>query len=72
MEYIEDPESNDSPSMSHLMLQEQRIVRYYLRLIEHEMPHLAGMSIHLFLPSFLVFRLTRPTSIKETFCAADV
>ncbi|EKM83517.1 hypothetical protein AGABI1DRAFT_96504 [Agaricus bisporus var. burnettii JB137-S8] len=43
MEYLEDPGTNDSPSSSHLMLQEQRIVRHYLRLIEHEMPHLAAL-----------------------------
>lgn len=46
MEYLEDPGTNDSPSSSHLMLQEQRIVRHYLRLIEHEMPHLAGTFIY--------------------------
>jgi hypothetical protein len=54
MEYIEEPESNDSPTMSHLILQERRMVRYYLRLIEHEMPHLAGTCIFLFLQCVLI------------------
>ncbi|KAJ7103606.1 mitochondrial ribosomal subunit protein-domain-containing protein [Mycena belliarum] len=35
-------EDDDSTSAGHLMLQEQRQVLYYLRLIEHEMPKLVA------------------------------
>jgi small subunit ribosomal protein S35 len=39
----EDPDSpKDSPTSAHLLLQEKRIVRHYLRLIEVEMPNLVG------------------------------
>ncbi|KAJ3574073.1 hypothetical protein NP233_g2011 [Leucocoprinus birnbaumii] len=34
---------NDSASSAHLLLQEKRIVRHYLRLIEVEMPNLAAL-----------------------------
>lgn len=40
----EAPEVADSPSSGHLMLREQRQMLHYLRLIEHEMPKLVGMS----------------------------
>ena len=33
---------NDSPSSGHLILQQQRIMLQYMRLIEHEMPKLVG------------------------------
>lgn len=50
LEYVnEPPDTVDSPSLAHLVLQEQRIVRHYLRLIENEMPHLAGASLCLLL-----------------------
>ena len=35
-------DDNDTASAGHLMLQQQRQVLYYLRLIEHEMPKLVG------------------------------
>lgn len=34
---------NDMPTASHLLLQEKRIIRQYLRLIELEMPKLVGV-----------------------------
>jgi small subunit ribosomal protein S35 len=33
---------DDTSSLGHLMLREQRKLLYYLRLIEHEMPKLVG------------------------------
>jgi small subunit ribosomal protein S35 len=35
-------DDDDSASAGHLMLRQQRQVLYYLRLIEYEMPKLAG------------------------------
>lgn len=39
---IEKEADDDTTSAGHLMLQQQRQVLYYLRLIEHEMPKLVG------------------------------
>ncbi|KAJ7630849.1 mitochondrial ribosomal subunit protein-domain-containing protein [Roridomyces roridus] len=40
---LEEPfRDDDTPALGHLMLQEQRQVLYYLRLIEHEMPKLVA------------------------------
>jgi len=42
-EQIEEPaEVEDSPSVGHILLQDQRDVLHYMRLIEHEMPKLVG------------------------------
>lgn len=38
---------NDSPSSGHLILQQQRILLQYMRLIEHEMPKLVGECLQL-------------------------
>jgi hypothetical protein len=38
-------EDDDTASVGHLMLREQRQVLYYLRLIEHEMPKLVGKLV---------------------------
>ncbi len=35
---------NEATSASHLALRQQRQLLYYMRLIEHEMPQLVGMS----------------------------
>ncbi len=41
--HLDEPEmTNDSPSAGHLILQQQRIMLQYMRLIEHEMPKLVG------------------------------
>jgi small subunit ribosomal protein S35 len=37
---------DDTTSAGHLMLQGQRQVLYYLRLIEHEMPKLVGEALY--------------------------
>lgn len=40
---IEEPSDiEDSPSVGHLVLQQQRLLLNYMRLIEHEMPKLVG------------------------------
>lgn len=39
----ESPEVDDAPSSGHLILQQQRMLLNYLRLIEHEMPKLVGL-----------------------------
>ena len=45
-EHLEDsPEVDDAPSSGHLILQQQRMLLDYLRLIEHEMPKLVGTSL---------------------------
>ena len=42
-EHIEEPaDTEDSPSAGHIMLQKQRVMLHYMRLIEHEMPKLVG------------------------------
>lgn len=41
----ESPEVDDAPSSGHLILQQQRLMLEYLRLIEHEMPKLVGASL---------------------------
>lgn len=41
---LEPSEVDDASSFGHLVLQQQRQMLYYMRLIEHEMPLLAGMS----------------------------
>lgn len=35
-------DDDDSASLGHMMLRQQREVLYYMRLIEHEMPKLVG------------------------------
>ena len=41
---IEEPSDvEDSPSVGHLVLQQQRLLLNYMRLIEHEMPKLVGV-----------------------------
>lgn len=57
---LEEPDSGieDSPSSGHLILQEQRQLLHYMRLIEHEMPKLVGKNINwprVFPQSLLVF-----------------
>lgn len=48
---LEEPaDVEDSPSGGHIILQQQREVLHYMRLIEHEMPKLVG--------EFLVFALS--------------
>lgn len=41
-EDLEPAEVDDASSFGHLVLQQQRQLLYYMRLIEHEMPQLAG------------------------------
>lgn len=44
-EHFEDSaEEMDSPTAGHLILQNQRQMLHYMRLIEHEMPKLVGES----------------------------
>jgi small subunit ribosomal protein S35 len=42
-----DFEDDDTSSLGHLMLREQRQTLHYLRLIEHEMPKLVGERVFL-------------------------
>lgn len=39
---LDPAEVEDASSLGHLVLQQQRQLLYYMRLIEHEMPQLAG------------------------------
>lgn len=42
-EQIEEaPDVHDSPSVGHIILQQQRMLLHYMRLIEHEIPKLVG------------------------------
>ena len=43
---------NDTSSAGHMMLQQQRRMLYYLRLIEHEMPRLVGELGHIYRINF--------------------
>lgn len=54
-------DDDDSASAGHLMLRQQRQVLYYLRLIEHEMPKLAGQFSRTF-----HIRTPRLTQVKHT------
>lgn len=38
----EAPDVHDSPSAGHIILQQERLLLQYMRLIEHEMPKLVG------------------------------